>query len=203
LCRQQADISRLFTLSSAHYPGKLTGPQMTKLTANVRIRPYLVTDADALYASVHESIADMHRWMPWCHANYTTDDARGWVEAQVTAREMGSVYDFAIVGPDGIFAGACGINRIDGLNRVANLGYWVRSSRAGRGYAPVAVAQVVSWVFANTNLNRLEVVVAADNIKSQRVAEKIGAKREALMQKRVMLEGRSEDAFLYALLRGA
>ena len=33
--------------------------------------------------------------------------------------------------------------------------------------------------------------------------KKIGAKREALMQKRVMLEGRSEDAFLYALLRGA
>jgi hypothetical protein len=33
----------------------------------------------------------------------------------------GTLFDFAILA-DGRFAGACGINRIDGANRVANLG---------------------------------------------------------------------------------
>ena len=58
------------------------------------------------------------------------------------------MYDFAIIDTNGTYAGGCGVNHINRLDRFANLGYWVRTSRAGRGIAPAAVLQLISWTFA-------------------------------------------------------
>jgi RimJ/RimL family protein N-acetyltransferase len=73
---------------------------------------------------------------------------------------------------------------ISRMTGVANLGYWVRSSLAGRGIAPAAVLQLVSWAFQHTALHRLEIVVAVGNRRSQHVAEKVGAHRDAVLRKR-------------------
>lgn len=111
------------------------------------------------------------------------------------------MYDFAIIDTNGTYAGGCGVNHINRLDRFANLGYWVRTSRAGRGIAPAAVLQLISWTFANTTLNRVEIVVAVDNVRSQRVAEKVGARRDAVLKKRVMVRGLPSDAVLYSVVR--
>src|SRR6185295_8307844 len=99
------------------------------------------------------------------------------------------------------YAGGCGINHINEVDRFANLGYWVRTSLAGRGFAPAAVLQLISWTFANTILNRLEIVVAVDNVRSQRVAEKVGAQRDGVLRKRVVVRGVSSDAVMYSVVR--
>jgi len=111
------------------------------------------------------------------------------------------MYDFAIVDADGTYAGGCGVNHIDPLQGVTNLGYWVRTSRAGRGIAPAAVRQLVSWTFANTTLNRIEIVAGVDNSRSQRVAEKVGAHRDAVLKKRLIVRGLPSDAILYSVIR--
>jgi RimJ/RimL family protein N-acetyltransferase len=111
------------------------------------------------------------------------------------------MFEFAIIDADGSFAGGCGINHINRIDRFANLGYWVRTSRAGRGVVPAAVQQLVSWTFANTDLNRVEIVAAIDNLRSQRVAEKVGAHRDAIVRKRMMVRGAPSDAVLYSIVR--
>jgi RimJ/RimL family protein N-acetyltransferase len=63
------------------------------------------------------------------------------------------------------------------------------------------VVQLISWTFANTNLNRVEIVVAVDNVRSQRVAEKVGAHRDAVLEKRVMVRGLPSEAVLYSVVR--
>jgi RimJ/RimL family protein N-acetyltransferase len=63
------------------------------------------------------------------------------------------------------------------------------------------VVQLISWTFANTTLNRVEIVVAVDNVRSQRVAEKVGAHRDAVLEKRVMVRGLPSEAVLYSVVR--
>lgn len=97
--------------------------------------------------------------------------------------------------------GCCGINHVNQVDRFANLGYWIRSSRTGVGIAAHAVRILADWTFANTALNRLEIVVAVGNLRSQRVAEKSGAIREAILRQRLMVGGQPVDATMHALLR--
>src|SRR3989442_14279696 len=82
-------------------------------------------------------------------------------------------YEFAILGEGGRFLGGCGINQISTANRFANLGYWGRTSAMGRGVAPAAARLVAGYAFRETELIGLEIVCAAANTRSQRVAGEV------------------------------
>jgi RimJ/RimL family protein N-acetyltransferase len=150
---------------------------------------------------VRESLTELIPWMPWAHQSYAETDAAAWVKTASDAGATGAMYDFAIVDPDGRYAGACGINHINRFDGVANVGYWVRSSRVGRGIATAAVRLLVPWAFANTSLNRLEIVIAVGNERSLRVAERAGAHRDAVLRKRIVLQGVPRAAVLYSIVR--
>jgi RimJ/RimL family protein N-acetyltransferase len=168
---------------------------------NVLIRLYEECDAEVMTAAARESTGDVLPWMPWCHAEYSASEALCWIRAVRDGHAAGTMHEFAIVDAAGRFAGGCGINQISLGTGVANLGYWVRSSVAGRGIAPAAVLQLASWSFQHTPLHRLEIVAAAANRRSQRVAEKAGAHRDAVLRKRVLVNGAPSDAVLYSILR--
>ena len=93
------------------------------------------------------------------------------------------------------------MNRIDRINRVANLGYWVRSGATGRGVATAAVRQLYGWGLRHTDLVRFEILIAVENRASRRVAEKAGAHPEGILRNRVLLQGMPHDAAVYSLIR--
>jgi ribosomal-protein-serine acetyltransferase len=171
------------------------------MNTSVSLRKYEKSDAQAMAAAARESFVEVSPWMPWCHAAYSKADAAAWIRATREAHSTGAFYDFAIIDSTGGYAGGCGINHLSPFSGVANLGYWVRSSLAGRGIAPAAVRELVPWVFQHTALNRLEIVAAVGNLRSQRVAEKVGAHRDALLRKRTLVNGLPSDAILYSILR--
>jgi hypothetical protein len=101
-------------------------------------------------------------------------EAVAWVGSRAELAADGHEYPFAIVGEGGRFLGGCGINQINRIHGLGNLGYWVRSSATGRGVASEAVRQAAAFAFENTELVRLEIVCAVRNERSQRVAERAG-----------------------------
>jgi RimJ/RimL family protein N-acetyltransferase len=167
----------------------------------VSIRPYRLDDAPALLEAALESVAEVAPFMPWCRSDLTVEEMRDWIESQVQAFATGRAFEFVIASADGRLLGGCGLNQIDEVNRRANLGYWVRSSATRRGAASAAVRQLVQWAFQNTDLVRLEVVVATDNTPSLRTAARAGAAREGLLRKRLRLHGAAHDAVVFSFVR--
>ena len=172
------------------------------IEGELRIRPYTAADTSGFHAAALESVSQLERWMPWCHPDYSLAEANAWVTQQTESFEKRSEFEFLVTERSGRIVGACGLNQIDSRNRRANLGYWVRSSATRKGNATTAVRLLVTWAAANTDLQRLEVVVAVDNTPSIRVAEKAGAFREAVLRSRLLLRGRYHDAVMFAFLRG-
>lgn len=169
----------------------------------IRLREPATEDAEALLAAVRESLPELSPWMPWATPAYDRDGARAWIEDAKMHRIAGTAHEFFIVGGADRIVGTCGVNRVDPANRRANLGYWVRSSEAGRGVAPEATRRLVEWVFSHTDLHRLEIVAALGNTRSQRVAEKAGAEREGILRTRLWLHGQPHDAVAYSIIRPA
>jgi RimJ/RimL family protein N-acetyltransferase len=79
--------------------------------------------------------------------------------------------------------------------------YWVRTSATRRGVATAAVRALTEFAFRETNLVRLEIVVALGNVASHRVAGKVGALREGVAHDRLYAHGQSHHAIISALLR--
>jgi RimJ/RimL family protein N-acetyltransferase len=139
--------------------------------------------------------------MPWCHPKYSIEETRSWLALQVPAFQQRTTFEFAIIDDDGTYLGGCGLNQIDALNRRANLGYWVRTKATGKGVATEAVRLTRDWGFAHTDLVRLEVLIAVDNLASRRVAEKSGAVYEGTLRSRLLVHGTRHDAAMYAFIR--
>jgi len=168
---------------------------------SVLLRPYQSSDVSHLYEAVRESIAEVSVWMPWCHADYSIEESREWIESQPEKWEQGTDYDFAIIDSENdSFLGGCGLNHINYAAGAANLGYWVRTGRTRRGAATEATLLLARFGFDRLNLNRVEILADVDNRASQRVAEKAGAVREGIMRNRLIVNGKTGDAVMFSLI---
>jgi RimJ/RimL family protein N-acetyltransferase len=169
----------------------------------VSLRPYRPEDAADLYEAVRESLPELSAWMAWAHRDYSIKESRAWIKPKPEQWKRGLEYDFAIWdAAEGTYMGGCGLNRIDDVNRMANLGYWVRSGRTGHGAATAATLLLARWGFEKLGLQRIEIMAAIDNIPSRRVAEKVGARVEGFLRNRLTLNGRLHDAVMHSLVPG-
>ncbi len=142
-------------------------------------------------------------WMPWAHEGYSLDESRKFLDSCARNWAEGTAYEFAILSAlDGTYLGGCGLNHLNTIDRWANLGYWVRSSKAGQGIATKAATLLIPYGFNELKLNRIEIVVATGNKASQRVARKCGAKKEGILRNRLFLRGNPCDAVMFSLIPG-
>lgn len=168
---------------------------------SIELRPHHLDSAEALFAAVQESAAEVSIWLPDLSPELTLKDVEAYIRAQPEAWANGHAYNFVVCSyPEGDVLGGCGLNQINPLHRYANVYYWVRSSRTGRGAATRSLRLLARFAFAETDLQRLEIVVAPENQASQRVAEKAGAVREGLLRNRIGRYGQVSDAIMYSLI---
>ncbi|MHB8842787.1 MAG: GNAT family N-acetyltransferase [Candidatus Aquicultor sp.] len=174
---------------------------LTPLDGSLIVRPCRPTDAEPVYEAVCESIRELSPWMPWCHRGYSIEDSRTWLGSRPDTWQRGMEYDFLIADrSDGRPLGICGLNNLDRENRLANLGYWIRTSSARQGVASAGIPLVIRFGFEELNLNRIEIIVATGNIPSQGLATKIGACREGRLRKRLIVRDRVYDAIMFSLI---
>ncbi len=177
--------------------------QPNLVSGEVLLRPYRPDDATDLYAAARESITEVSPWMKWCHSDYAIEESRTWT-AQCTERwREGTEYNFVITdSKDASFLGSCGLNSINLLDKVANLGYWVRTGQTRQGIATTATRLLARFGLEELRLNRIEIIAATGNGASQRVAEKAGATREGILRNRLVVHENVYDMVIYSFVPG-
>jgi ribosomal-protein-serine acetyltransferase len=176
----------------------------TLTDGRVLLRPLAPGDRDPLYAAVDESREEVGRWMGWCHPDYALEHTEQWITfcERNWAAEDGD-RDFGLFdAKTGEALGGIGINQFNRVQHFANLGYWVRTSRARRGLATDGVRLLARWGFGTLGLARIEIVAQVDNAASRRVAEKAGCTFEGIARSRIAFRDRHVDAALYSLIPG-
>ena len=175
-------------------------------TPRLLLRPHGNDDVAIITEAVRESLPELTPWMGWAHPEYGAEDAEGWL---TFAREMWSIgreFCFGVFRdePQGglTYLGNCGLERVDWTVRSASLGYWIRTSETGRGYASEAASAVATWAFRVHNLHRIEVLVDVDNARSQRTALRLGAVDEGVGRNRLVVRSEPRDARVYGLIPG-
>jgi RimJ/RimL family protein N-acetyltransferase len=166
------------------------------------VRAYRDDDVPRLFEAVRESIAEVSPWLPWCHENYSIEESREFITSRNSAARGDEHYSFAVFAKDNPqrLLGGVGLNFINRVHQFGNLGYWVRTSVAGQGIASNAARLVAQFGFEKLGLQRIEILAAIPNVASQRVAENIGAAREGMLRKRLLIHGEPQDAIMFSLV---
>ena len=155
---------------------------------------------DEIQAAVAESLAELAPWMPWAREPRDAASSErhcGEMQARWQAREE---LDFCILRRgDGELVGKGGLHTIDWSLPRFEIGYWIRSSCARRGYATEAARALAAFAQAPLGACRVEITCDARNAASRRVAEKSGFELEGIRRRsRRDAAGRLADSCLFA-----
>jgi len=165
------------------------------------VRRLEIADAEALYEAILESGRDLSGTTPWCHEGFSLDEARSWTDMCVSGWDAGKRFEFAVTDRQtGRYLGSCGLGPIDQRNRTANLGYWIRTSRAGQGIAGHAARLVARWACRELGLQRVEITTVTSNVRSRRAALKSGATHEGVLRNRVQYGAESYDMAVFSFI---
>ena len=172
--------------------------QLQLTDGKILLRPAEMKDAKEMFSAVQESMAEISAWIPW---NYSLGESKNWIKTCKKGWKDGTIYDFAITDArDGTILGDCGLNDIRKSDKTANLDYWVRTGHTNQGIGTAAALLLADFGFKELKLNRIEILVAVDNLASQRVAAKVGAVMEGILRNRLLLHGKIHDAVMFSLI---
>jgi ribosomal-protein-serine acetyltransferase len=166
------------------------------------LRRFTGQDLDPLYEAVIESLPELSRWMWWAHENYAKTETATFIESQKNPEAEGDEDGFGIFekGSSRIL-GVVGLNRVERINKCCNLGYWIRSTATGKGIATTVARRLAAFAVTELGMHRVEVIVAAENVASLRVAEKMGATREGIARCRLTVGETVHDAWIHSIIR--
>jgi RimJ/RimL family protein N-acetyltransferase len=128
--------------------------------------------AARIFDIVVASRPELLPWMPWARTP-TLEGTLAMTQRDERAWQDDRVYQFVLVDKASLeVLGVAGLNRDAG--DAAELHYWIRSDRAGRGLTTEACHASVDWARGELQLTRLTLWAGRDNAASRRVAAKVG-----------------------------
>jgi ribosomal-protein-serine acetyltransferase len=167
----------------------------------ITLVPVEASQTKGLYDALAESRNELSPWMEWMHPEYSIADTEQWVFHCLKAWETDSMFGYTIIeNQTAQILGGCSIGVNRPMHRNGLIGYWIRTSRTREGFASEAATLLAQFGFAQLGLIRIELIVAAGNTASQRVAEKIGAMKEGLLRNRLLIRGEKLDAYVFSLI---
>lgn len=167
-------------------------------TPRLTLVPLDVSYADRVWTAIEASLPELRPWLVWTRGT-GRDNVGEYLATVPVSWNDGSAFTFGILDGDDL-VGSCSLTIHNPNLTQGEIGYWLRSDRAGRGYTTEAARAVRDFAFDVTGRHRLNLRAGVGNVGSQRVAEKIGFLREGMM--RAGGSGATEhyDCYLYGML---
>jgi len=99
------------------------------------------------------------------------------------------------------FAGIVGLKDTDRDNKKTEIGYWMSESFQHKGIMTLSCKELIKYAFDEMNLNRIQLKAATGNLKSQRVAKRLGFKQEGIEREGEFLHHGFVDLVVFSLLK--
>lgn len=159
------------------------------------LRPVVEGMAPLLLEAIDESRDALYTFMPWSSENL--EDVVSFVRSARHQHESGNGLHLAVFdGASGRFVGMIGLHHVSAYSPKGEVGYWIRLSEMGKGFATDALRALERYCRDELAFVRLDACIATDNFASQAVLRKCGFEQEGLKRKAMLCHGRWLDLML-------
>jgi ribosomal-protein-alanine N-acetyltransferase len=167
-------------------------------TEHLRLRP--LTEADA--AGLHEAFGDPEAMRFWdMTASRDLAETQARIHRSIAVDRTWHASYAVELRETGRFVGAVNYHERKPWFRRLALGWMIVPSCWQRGYARQAVGALIGHCFDHLDTHRIEAEIDPANVASQRLAERLGFEREALLRDRMWVGDTPASCYMYALLR--
>ncbi len=170
-------------------------------SSRLLLRSYTPDDAEPVFDAIEETRLSLLRWVPDIGSRSTVLEVRSGLTSLITAAANHRKHIvFGIWEPSSErFLGEVGLYSVDLQRGVGELGYWLRQGARGNGYVSEAARMLVAYARSTVRLRRIEAHVAAENLPSRRVVERLGFVVASHRRPAPQWDGTVGDVLIYAL----
>ncbi len=177
-------------------PTLRTGP--TELNGAITLRPLREEDIEPILNACQDPTISAFTRVPY---PYDRELAEEFVRGSDLGYRAHQGIVFAI-DVAGVFAGTIGLHSIQLTDHCAEVGYWIEKSHREKGIATEALKVILDFALNIAAFRRVEAMADFDNLASQRVMERAGMVRDALLRNRVTKpNGDQVDMVLYSIVK--
>ncbi|MBU2639065.1 MAG: GNAT family N-acetyltransferase [Nanoarchaeota archaeon] len=168
--------------------------------ARINLRDLRKTDAQSLQK--YANGRTVSRFIPNFPYPYKLKDAEKFIKLTKSKLHKKAYHEFGIEDKDtGEIIGMMSINRINQVNKNAEIGYWIAKSYRGKGLGKESLRIIIDYAFKELGLHRLYIRCFHVNKASASLAKSGGFKYEGRLRESVFKDGKWFDDLYFGLLR--
>ena len=134
---------------------------------------------DKVHEAILESQNELSVYLPWVQGALADPEKNMKDAIEKYESFQSELRHFIFDKHSGQVVGAAGLMIIDKDVPFFEIGYWVRTSYAGKGYISESVKLLENHAFHKLDAKRIEIRAAEQNSKSRTVAERLGYQLDA------------------------
>lgn len=175
-----------------------------RVNDDIILRLPAITDAPALHALFEKHRDHLAEWQDWADRMRTLADCEKFILRHRREYAEGDTLGCFIFYQD-VLVGMVELYRIVPFLRKAEIGYWLAEDYQGEGIITQSCQHLIAYAFDSLNLNRLALKYKRvsddhENVRSRKVAERLGFSREGVLRDDGMTKGQLMDMVMYSLL---
>lgn len=155
--------------------------------------------AKGLYAVVDANRSHLGPWLPWVDRTRGEPDIAEYIRGGLKRFAESDGFELAIL-QTGAMVGVIGLHGATDRNSGCEIGYWLARNAEGKGIMTRACAAVVDHALGAMERHRVQIRCAVENVRSQRIPERLGFVREGIQREAERRADGYLDLIVYSML---
>ncbi|MGG3912226.1 GNAT family N-acetyltransferase [Peribacillus simplex] len=171
-----------------------------KVDNQIRIELLQQQHKEELFELVDNNRGHLRKWLLWVDNRKSAEDFEPIIPIWITNYANNNGFD-AGIRYNGELVGMIGLHFIDWKNKATSIGYFLSEEAQGNGIITKSVSSLVNYLFKDLDLNRIEIQVAVNNLKSISIPQRLGFVQEGIKRDGQWLYDHYEDLITFSLLK--
>jgi ribosomal-protein-serine acetyltransferase len=174
------------------------------MTPRLILRPPQIGDGLIVNEVVLESFDTLNKFMPWAQVKPSVEESEEFVR-QAAANwilknnEEPYLPLFIFDKNTNLFIGGTGYHHYDWEVPCIEIGYWIRSSCAGKGFMTEAINALTQYAFKQLGMKRIAITCDINNERSKKIPEQLGYSLEGILKSnRLKVTGEISHTLVFA-----
>ncbi len=166
------------------------------MSRELKLKRLSVDHANELFSVTQANRNYLREWLPWLDAVQTPADTLRFIEGTIEQFESGRGPQYGVFW-DKKLCGVVGFHSLNEKTREGSIGYWLSENCTGSGIMTEAVQELLRVGFKHYHLAAIEIHCAAENVRSRKIPERLGARLDRIVKDAEWLYDRHVDHAVY------
>lgn len=167
---------------------------------NLKLRAIQISDAASIFSIIDRDREYLREWLPFVDYTRMVDDTETFIKS-MQAEPADRIQTVYVIIYNDQPAGLIGFRFTDRANYKTELGYWIARDLQGKGIVTKACKALINLAFEMYNMNRIQICVSVDNLKSKAIPLRLGFTFEGVQRDGEYLNDQFTNLEIYSMLK--